>query len=241
MQKKQTDEYAIPVVMTDEDRFQAFSLKSQEMTPKCFGAFKKDVELCTRWCACGFDCVDKYDQGVRARLNEGRPDEGFFKARVTTPSCQKETDRLQRAVKDAQRPINAAMINKMELSECIANIRRVPVGEVRYGRKVRNFVSTEFVYLDSSKMCLFALRPSLGPRRAPERQLCKVAEIRGRRQLSSDCLEVLSQELVNDNVVLTVKAINEDRKVFGHSFKLFIKISSALDSGKVPMDDRGAL
>jgi len=240
---ERTEEYAKPVVVTDDDRLEAFLEKSKQLTPGCLGAYDKEDEVCTKFCACGLTEFDLYDRTARDQLNE--PSKGarasFFSARVTIPSCRQEKKRLAKAVHEAEQNAGRPVMERMRREHFLENLGRVPVGKIRLGKRVKNFVSIGFVYIDRDQY-LYVLKPCLEPGfDSTERRLANIAGFRGRKRLVSNYISILSQEVQGDTLVLTAKsALEGSRKVFGHSFKIIVKLEDALDS-HVRMDDIGAL
>lgn len=242
---KRTDEYAEPVEVTDVERLKTFLEKSRRLTPRCLGAYDKEDLICTGYCACGAIEFDLRDDASRAALNEssGAGYDSFFYAGIAVPSCRQETSRLVKAIKDAQETHGRAIALRMSRGHYIERLGRIPVGSVRYGQHVRNFVS---MYLHigqkGEKQYLYKLEPFCGPLfDTTKSELADIAEIRGRPKTAGDYIKVLSQEVEGDFLVLVVKTSKEEsREVFGPTFKILLKLEDALEH-YVRMDDVGAL
>jgi hypothetical protein len=243
---ERTDEYAKPVQVTDEERLQAFYEKSKHLTPRCLGGYDKDDEICTKYCACGRTEFDSHDDNSRKVLNEptGMGINSFFYSRKTVPACRQEAARIEKAIRDAEERLRRVTSERMSRGYYIEHLRRIPVGQVRYGKRVKNFVAEEFIHIGTKgdERYLYKVVPYDGPLyNTSERRLASILDIRGRRNPTGDYIKVLTQDVQADTVILTVKSAREEsRQVYGHKFRIFLKLEDALDS-HVQMDDLGSL
>ncbi|MDP3994206.1 MAG: hypothetical protein Q8P91_00030 [bacterium] len=147
-------------IKLSEEKLQIFKKKSALMIPrKCFGGYCRDDPVCRDWCdRATHKRIEAKSCKIRVALNEHSS--GLF-CNDFGHSCEEERHRLEEQIREARDNLKRNDQGRGErdqyyLAEGTDSLKRIPVGEARWVKQLRDFTKDRFLYLETKDTRLFA-------------------------------------------------------------------------------------